>query len=54
MLPPVYKGKVVKEERRGFLPIKVNIVKAYNAEHEWFLLTTLPIESSSQIQGKRI
>lgn len=50
MLPPVYKGKEVKEERIGFLPIKINIVKAYNAEHEWFLLTNLPIDSLSQVE----
>jgi transposase len=50
ILPPVYKSKDVKEERATFFPIKVNIVKAYNAEHEWFLLTNLPIESLNQIE----
>lgn len=50
MLPPVYKGKKLKEERAGFQPITVNIVKVYNAEHEWFLLTNLPIDNLSQIE----
>ena len=50
MLPPVYKSKELKKERAGFQPINVNLVKVYNTEHEWFLLTNLPIENLSQIE----
>ncbi len=50
MLPPVYKGKELKKERAEFKPININIVKVYNTEHEWFLLTNLPIEKLSQIE----
>lgn len=50
LLPPPYKSKHVKEERADFLPIKVNVIKAYNGEHKWFLLTNLPIDSFNQIE----
>ena len=50
VLPPVYKCKELKKERAGFQPINANMVKVYNAEHEWFLLTNLPIENLSQIE----
>ena len=50
MLPPVYKGKELKQERAAFKPITVNIVKVYNTEHEWFLLTNLPIDNLSAIE----
>jgi transposase len=45
-----YKGKELKEEQAGFRPITVNIVKVYNAEHEWILLTNLPIDNVGQIE----
>lgn len=34
----------------NYTPITLNVVKAYNNEHEWLLLTQLPIETLEQIK----
>jgi IS4 transposase len=34
----------------NYQAIKVNVVRAYNEEHEWVLLTSLPIDTIEQIQ----
>lgn len=31
-------------------PIKLNVVCAYDGEHEWILLTSLPVDTSEQLQ----
>ena len=49
-LPPPNKGKKDREEKSDFHPIKVNVVMAYNEEHEWVLLTQLPIDTLEQIE----
>lgn len=38
------------KEEKGYTSITLNVVKAYNAEHEWILLTSLPIETLEQIK----
>lgn len=50
MLPPPNKGKKDREEKKDVHPIKVNVVMAYNEEHEWVLITKLPIDTLEQIK----
>jgi IS4 transposase len=38
------------KEEKGYTSIKLNVVIAYNDEHEWVLLTSLPIEALEQIK----
>jgi len=38
------------KEEKGYTSIKLNVVIAYNDEHEWVLLTSLPIETLGQIK----
>jgi IS4 transposase len=38
------------KEEKGYISIKLNVVIAYNDEHEWVLLTSLPIETLEQIK----
>lgn len=45
MLSPPNKGKKDREEKKDVHPIKVNVVMAYNEEHEWVLITKLPIDT---------
>lgn len=44
--------KIKKEqiEANNYQAIKINVVIAYNAEHEWVLLTRLPIDTTDQIK----
>ena len=37
-------------EEKGYSSITLNVIKAYNDEHEWILLTQLPIETAEQIK----
>jgi transposase len=50
MLPPPNKGKKDREEKKVVYPIKVNGVMAYNEEHQWVLITKLPIDTLEQIK----
>lgn len=43
-MPQAYK------EEKGYTSITLNVVMAYNEEHEWILLTKLPIDSMGQIK----
>jgi Transposase Tn5 dimerisation domain len=38
------------KEEKGYSSITLNVIKAYNDEHEWILLTSLPIETVDQIK----
>ena len=35
VLPPPNKGKKDRAEKKDAQPIKINVVMAYNDEHEW-------------------
>lgn len=50
ILPPPNKGKKDREEKKDVHAIKVNVVMAYNEEHEWVLITKLPIDTLEQIK----
>jgi hypothetical protein len=49
-LPPPNKSKEEQKGKEGFLPIQLHVVQAYNDEHEWVLLTNLPISTDEQLQ----
>lgn len=49
-LPPPNKGKKDREAKKDAHPIKINAIMAYNDEHEWVLLTKLPIDKLDQIE----
>jgi len=49
-LPPPNKGKEDRIKKKDVQPIKINVVMAYNGEHEWVLLTQLPIDTVEQIE----
>lgn len=38
------------QTEKGYTPLTLNVVKAYNDDHEWILLTSLPIETIDQIK----
>lgn len=38
------------KEANGYTAITLNVVMAYNQEHEWILLTNLPVETIEQIK----
>jgi Transposase Tn5 dimerisation domain len=38
------------KEEKGYSSITLNVIKAYNDEHEWILLASLPIETVDQIK----
>ncbi len=44
--------KMTQEQRKnnGYKAITLNVVVAYNEEHEWILLTNLPIDNIDQIK----
>lgn len=44
--------KLTEEQRqaKGYEAISLNVVMAYNQEHEWILLTSLPIKIKDQIE----
>jgi hypothetical protein len=46
-LPPPKEKQAVKKD---FEAINIHVIQAYNAEHEWVLLTNLPQETEAQIQ----
>lgn len=50
VLPPPNKSKKDRAEKKDAQPIKINVVMAYNDEHEWVLLTQLPIDTVEQIE----
>lgn len=50
LLPPPNKGKKDREQKNEVHPIKINAVLASNKEHEWVLLTQLPIATGEQIE----
>lgn len=44
-------NKSKEEKQQGtYKPITVNLVKAYNEEHSWILLTSLPIEIAENLE----
>lgn len=49
VLPPPNKTQSGKNSK-DYHAIKVNVVKAYNDEHEWIVLTSLPISSPEEIK----
>lgn len=48
-LPVPNKSKAEQKGKAGFLPIQVHMLQAYNGEHEWILLTNLPITTDEQL-----
>lgn len=47
---PVPEDLQVYSEEKGYTSITFNAVMAYNEEHEWILLTSLPIETLDQMK----
>ncbi|HEX4044641.1 MAG TPA: IS4 family transposase [Gammaproteobacteria bacterium] len=49
LIPPPNNGKEEKDIH-AYKPAKVNVVMAYNDDHEWILLTNLPVDTQEEIE----
>jgi hypothetical protein len=47
---PVPEDLQASIKEKGYTSINLNVVMAYNEEHEWIVLTNLPIETIEQIK----
>lgn len=48
--PSPHKSVEEQKGKENFQPISLKVVQAYNEEHEWVLLTNLPIDTAEQVQ----
>ena len=47
---PVPNKSKEEKQQASYKPITVNLMKAYNEEHSWILLTSLPIETAADLE----